>query len=297
MKFTSSYYLVLTLLILVTCVKAKLWETIFKLDARTAVAENRLLTTITEIGKEWKITFEFRATSFLQNKVTNFLWLRSSQGFTLVNVGISKTKEIGFCYHLQSSAETEKCENLPRSGATEVKSYTWMSFEISQVQESGKSQFKVFVAGAEQYSGERTPPEQLRSVQIYASPEDKAGNLGTELWKYVTTQPGEIRRLSMAVPAKGDSSGSEDPPGGNVDSPTNVDSSGEWKWTGPWSACSATCSGGVSIKPLTLTFLQSICRTRQDRESANKLKVLGKAAFVEGIKFSQGTASCLFKFQ
>ena len=96
MKFTSSYYLVLTLLILVTCVKAKLWETIFKLDARTAVAENRLLTTITEIGKEWKITFEFRATSFLQNKVTNFLWLRSSQGFTLVNVGISKTKEIGF---------------------------------------------------------------------------------------------------------------------------------------------------------------------------------------------------------
>ena len=56
----------------------------------------------------------------------------------------------------------------------------------------------------------------------------------TEWWKLVTTQPGEIRRLSIAVPANEDSSGSED------DSPIKIDSS--WgEWIDRWSNCSAFC--------------------------------------------------------
>ena len=76
----------------------------------------------------------------------------------------------------------------------------------------------VLAGGAFEFGVETFPPEKVQDVQVFASPEKRHGNTGTEWWKWVTTQPGQIRRLTIAVP---DSSGSED-------SPTDVDSPKDW---------------------------------------------------------------------
>ena len=116
-----------------------------------------------------------------------------------------------------------------------------MTLEIRQVQEEGRSMFRVFAEGAFQGETQNFPPEKIQDVQVYASPENRAG---TELWKWVTTQPGQIRRLSIAVPANEGSSGNED-------LHINIDSS--WgEWTGHWSNCSAIC---VSLNLNTYIFL------------------------------------------
>ena len=226
-------YCILTLCALVTSVEARQWNIIYKLpdyDNPTLVAKNQLLTTIPEMGIEWRVRFEFRATQFLQNEDTNFLWLRNSQVFAMVSMGITKTRGIGICVSLQPNSMAKNCPNL----SIPVQLYQWMTLEIRQVQEAGKSKFMVFAGNAFQYTIENFPPEKVQNVKVFASPEKEAGNIGTQWWKLVTTQPGEIRRLSIAVPANEDSSGRED------DSPIKIDSS--WgEWTGYWSNCSATC--------------------------------------------------------
>ena len=134
---------------------------------------------------------------------------------------------------------------LPPALTALTNSTSGMALEIRQVQEARRSTVKVFSRGAFQGDTQNFPPEKVQDVQVFASPEKRNGNIATELWKWVITQPGEIRRLSIAVP---DSSGSEDSPT-DVDSPNdwdqgdsnstrNIDSSwGEW-----FSPCKKNCS-------------------------------------------------------
>ena len=211
---------ILTLLLLMILVKAQSWNDIYKIpnwNSPTQLAANTLLHTIPEMGKEWRIKFDFKATSYILRQNVNILRIQSKKKYTLIDVGLSERQKLGFCFKIRSN----ECITLPKSGSTFVKLNQWMSFEITQLLERRKSKFMFLVSGAQQYASDTLPPEKIEDIQIYAAD-------GSSIF----AQPGFIRKLTVSIPA-------------NEETPGHTDSS--WgKWTQPWSACSVTCGNGVS---------------------------------------------------
>ena len=103
------------------------WRDVYRIpnsNNPTPVAKNQLLATISGIGNEWKVNFEFMATEFLENKDTNFLWIETTQGHTLVKVGVTKTNHIGFCFKLRSGVQRD-CRALDGKAAARVVLNQW----------------------------------------------------------------------------------------------------------------------------------------------------------------------------
>lgn len=274
------FYYFSSLLILVGLVKAKQWNSIYKRVHPIVVTKNQLLHTIPEIGKEWNIELEFMATSFVQDtdshKDTNFL-LILNPNLNLVTLGVKRgTKHIGFCVLL--TPRKQRCQ----LSSTIVELNKWMHLKVTQVQKDGKSMVTVFIGGTRQYSEENLPPDKLIDVKLYAC-------RGSQ---NITPQPGQIRMLSIAVPA-------------NSHSPTTRDSflsaDSSWGDWGEWSTCSATCGNSVSTNNLDcFDTNSSIYRAKQGRGSAKQRKELGVKTFAKRMKSLQGAAalspvvSCFF---
>ena len=202
----------------------KQWKPVYEHESETSLKENHLLKTVPNLGKEWKIKLDLMLTRFLANKDGNILWILSRQGFTLVTIGLSKTKHLSFCFRKSEQGITLNCDGFHRHW---VGLNRWLSLEISQFQESGRSKFLFRWVGVESTKRENSPPETLKDVLVYASVYSDPMNPSY-------SQPGKIRRLSISIPA-------------TAGSQTNADSS--WgDWVGTWTNCSATCGGGVSIK-------------------------------------------------
>ena len=72
---------------LIGFVSAQGWETLYTLtnDREHTLGTNHVLgDTIPRLGKEWKISFDFKATLFIQG-LTNIIWLQSNNtGYTAV---------------------------------------------------------------------------------------------------------------------------------------------------------------------------------------------------------------------
>ena len=194
----------------------KQWEPIYELESETSLKENQLLKTIPEIGKEWKITLDFKPTRFLSNKNTNILWIRSRDGYTLVTIGLSTTKHLAYC--LAGQGITKKCYSFHKFLRVELNQ--WISLEISQVQKSGTNKFLIRWVDVVTSERENSPPATLNEVLVYASAYSNPTYPSP-------SQPGKIRNLLISIPANADSSWGD--------------------WLGTWTNCSATCGSGVSI--------------------------------------------------
>ena len=153
-------------------------------------------------------------TGFLSNSISNILRIMSREDYLLASIGLSRTKQLGFCYRKSEQSTAWECDTYHR-----VQLNRWISLEISQLQKSGKSKILTRWVGVQSTEKGNSPPETLKEVSIYASASP--------------SQPGKIRNLLISIPAI-------------AGSQTNADSS--WgDWLGTWTNCSATCGGGVSI--------------------------------------------------
>ena len=121
---------------LLAFVSSQYWETLYSLpatDPELQLSTDNLLGTIFNLGKQWKIEFDFKATSFKWYKWTNIIWLKSNIGYTAIYIYSKQNTpmKIRFSYKVnmrQYYRDFDNDEYLPLIDQ-------WMNFQISQVKD------------------------------------------------------------------------------------------------------------------------------------------------------------------
>ena len=157
--------------------------------------KNTALGLLPELGKEWRVSFEFRPTNYSLTADTNLLQLTSGAPSTEHG---SMTPTISFLngwngitemiVKSSMSSHTDKLfhiNTLPKIGE-------WTKIEVDQRQEGCSYFFVVSIANKELFQRQNQNPRKFSNVAVFASnPEDEA-------------QPGSIRNLVIMTSAAGE---------------------------------------------------------------------------------------------
>ena len=159
-------------------------ETVYTKAAEHQLAKGTLLTTLPTLGKEWRVTHDFKPTEYLTT------WTNSIQltigGFNgqygdriaFIHPSSPKLGKMVIVSAVNGEKSYSKSTAQPTVGA-------WTTITISQTLEGGKYMFRITIGGQEVHAVENTQPQEFKGVKVYAS------NPQSE------TQPGSIRNLMV----------------------------------------------------------------------------------------------------
>ena len=185
-----------------------------KAEEHTLVKDT-LLTTLDTMGKEWRVTHDFKPTKYLS------VWANSLQltiGGDMENYG-DRTPII-FPSNQNSPGKMKiasAVNGAPDYGTTpdQPSLNVWTTIAISQTLEEGKYMFRISIGDQEVHAVENTQPEVFRNVKVYGSNSNHAA------------QPGSIRNLV-------------------IETKVEVPVDGGW---GPWSCATGTIERTCSDPP------------------------------------------------
>ena len=129
--------------------------------------KNTLLTTLPTLTKEWRVSFEFMATSYTS---TLAQVLQLTIGGKSGNIGdrtpalwIHKSKGVYVVTTLNGKANVGKYFDMkpPRDD--------WTTVEISQVKKGSKFMFSLILRGQTVWTVENKDPREFSDVQVFAS--------------------------------------------------------------------------------------------------------------------------------
>ena len=158
-------------------------ETIYRAAEEHQLVQGTLLTTLPTLGKEWRVTHDFKPTRYL-NHYANSLHLTiggeyGQYGDRTPAIWPS-TPEDGF--HTTSAVNGMKSYprdfDRPPVGA-------WTTIAMSQTLEGGKYVYRVTMGGQEVHAVENRVPAEFQDVKVYASN------------PWYAAQPGSIRNLEI----------------------------------------------------------------------------------------------------
>ena len=182
------------------------WTTAFSLESEHQIAQDGLLTTLPNITKEWKVTFEINPTDY------SFRGYASVLHMTMGGRGAGSSAEVGdrtpaIWFHktrgvMVSSALDGKASYskffrpLPLAGE-------WTKIEVSQSLVSSQYMYSIAIANKQVFTRPNKEPLELSDVKVFASnPWDSAQkgsirNLKIEIMTLIDcVQTGEIPSLS-----------------------------------------------------------------------------------------------------
>ena len=129
---------------------------------------NTLLATLPTLTNEWKVSFEFKPTSYKINGFAQILQL--TKGGKTGNIGdrtpalwIHKSKGVYVVTTLNGKANVGKYFDMkpPRDD--------WTTVEISQVKKGSKFMFSLILRGQTVWTVENKDPREFSDVQVFAS--------------------------------------------------------------------------------------------------------------------------------
>ena len=157
------------------------WKTVFNKPEEHGLVKGTSLGTLCILGKEWRLTHDFKPTEYL-SRYTGGLQLtiggNGGYGYRTPLIQPS-TKTLGKM-HISLAVNGEDNYKLkadqPPVGA-------WSTIAVSQLLEDGKYMCRIFIDGQEVDAVENSQPEEFPNVRVYASGPKFAA------------QPGSIRKL------------------------------------------------------------------------------------------------------
>ena len=145
------------------------WETAFSLPTEHQLKRGSLLTTLPTLAKEWKVSFELRASSYQYKSYAQILQM--TIGGKSGNIGdrtpalwIHKTRGVYLTTTLGSKSSVGKFFKTKKPPINE-----WTSVEISQTRKGSKYMFSFILKGETLWTVENSDPREFSSVKVFAS--------------------------------------------------------------------------------------------------------------------------------
>ena len=158
-------------------------STVYEKEEEFEVVESNLLTNLTTLGKEWRITFDFKPTDYDHTSWTSLIHLTAggnNETYGDRTPSIFFHPDLGM--HVSSAINGDPTYSMdlnqpPPEGE-------WTTIVMSQAKSTGGEYvFKTEVNGTESFTTVNGQAEEFSSVKVYASD------------PYYTAQPGFIRDL------------------------------------------------------------------------------------------------------
>ena len=161
--------------------------------------KNTLLTTLPTLTKEWRVSFEFMATSYT-NTLAQVLQL--TIGGKSGNIGdrtpalwIHKTKGVYVVTTLNGNANVGKYIRKKKPPLRK-----WTAVEISQAKKGSKYMFSLMIKGSTIWSVENKDPQQFSDVQVFASSPWNVAQAGSiRGFKIENMMPGESKQFYVKL--------------------------------------------------------------------------------------------------
>ena len=121
--------------------------------------------TIPTLGKEWRVSLDFKPTDYSNTTFTTLLHLIvGKDGGSYPVTAIFFDPEIGIFFdaEVNGGIRESTLTDRPPLGV-------WTSLEISQEKVGGKFVYRIVIGGEEFHSVENTQPEEFEDVKVYAS--------------------------------------------------------------------------------------------------------------------------------
>ena len=168
------------------------WETAFSLPTEHQLKRGSLLTTLPTLAKEWKVSFELRASSYQYKSYAQILQM--TIGGKSGNIGdrtpalwIHKTRGVYLTTTLGSKSNVGKFFKTKKPPINE-----WTSVEISQTRKGSKYIFSFTLKGETLWTVENSDPREFSSVKVFASSDWYVAQAGSiRGFKIENMMPGE----------------------------------------------------------------------------------------------------------
>ena len=156
---------------------------VYEKEEEFAVVESNLLTTLTTLGKEWRITFDFKPTDYDHNNWTSLIHLTiggNNETYGDRTPAIFFRTDLGM--HVSSAINGNPTYSVDLNQPPPVGE--WTTIVMSQAKSTdGEFVFKTEINGMESFTTVNVQAVEFSSVKVYASD------------PYYTAQPGFIRNL------------------------------------------------------------------------------------------------------
>ena len=159
------------------CLSSGSWIKVYASSKTQQLKKNKLLTRISKLNKEWRVSFEVNPTSY-KPKVSSVLHMTaggkgSKAGDQTPAVWIHKRKGIMVAAYVNGKKGFLKTfKGLPNSGE-------WIKMEISQVKAGSQYIYSIAINGEEKFSMEHTRAEEFSNVRVFASSPYYSGQIGS----------------------------------------------------------------------------------------------------------------------
>ena len=153
------------------------WIKVYASSKPLKLKRNKLLTRISKLNKEWRVSFEVNPTRFRAKQSSVFHMTaggkNSKPGDQTPAVWFHKSKGIMVAAYVNGKKGFLKTfKGLPNSGE-------WIKIKISQVKAGPQYIYSIAINGAEKFSMEHTRAEEFSNVRVFASSPYYSGQIGS----------------------------------------------------------------------------------------------------------------------
>ena len=156
---------------------------VFTKENELWLKKNNLLTTIPKLGKEWKVSLDYRPTSTSMSDWSSVFRMtiggeNGNYGDRIAFIHPNRQMRLYVCSPINGDPNHNKGFNPPPL-------HKWTNIEVAQRLDEGSYWYTIKIGGEEVFKVKNSQPEEFSDVKVFAA----------DPWQ--TTQPGYVRNITI----------------------------------------------------------------------------------------------------